>query len=130
MPQTEVVFYREGDDVPVLDWLTKLMRQDRQAYAKCRARIALLEQAGHQLRRPIADILQDGLYELRARKGTVQYRMLYFFHGSHCVVLAHSFAKRESAVPATDIERALARKTSFENDPEGHTYYEEEANDG
>jgi hypothetical protein len=33
------------------------------------------------LRRPHADYLEDGIYELRWRNGTVQYRILYFFHG-------------------------------------------------
>ena len=37
---------------------------------------------GHELRRPKADFLRDGIYELRAREGRANYRVLYFFHGS------------------------------------------------
>ena len=77
MPQTEVLFYREAGEAPVLAWLEDLLRTDRKAFAKCRARIDLLEQEGHHLRRPVADYLRDGIYELRAHKGTVQYRMRF-----------------------------------------------------
>ena len=75
MPQ--VVFFREKDgSVPMLDWLVSLpeVAQDR-----CMQRLAVLRARGHELRRPIADYLQHGIYELRAKRGTVNYRMLYFF---------------------------------------------------
>lgn len=127
MPQTEVVFYREDDDVPVLAWLEDLLRTDRKAFAKCRARIDLLEQEGHQLRRPVADYLRDGIYELRSRQGTVQHRILYFFHGGHCAVLAHAIVKPGAAVPPKAIDLALARKKKFVQNPKAHTYEEDEA---
>jgi len=31
--------------------------------------------------------LKDGIYELRVRKGRVNYRTLYFFHGRNLAVL-------------------------------------------
>jgi hypothetical protein len=34
---------------------------------------------GHELRRPEADFLRDGIYELRASLGGVHHRILYFF---------------------------------------------------
>ncbi len=81
MPSTLVVFYQEsGDDVPVLDWLKKLRHSDELAYGKCVAAIERLATFGHELRRPLADLLKDGVYELRVRKGHVNYRILYFFH--------------------------------------------------
>ena len=81
MPQTEVYFYQdERGRVPVVEWLTELRQSDRRAYAKCVARIRRLAAAGHELRRPEADFLRDGVYELRARQGHVNYRILYFFH--------------------------------------------------
>jgi DNA-binding XRE family transcriptional regulator len=48
-------------------------------YAKCAVRIRRLADLGHELRRPEADLLRDGICELRARLGTVNYRILYFF---------------------------------------------------
>ncbi len=124
MPKTVVHFYQEQPgDVPVLDWLGKLQRRDRRAYAKCVARISRLADLGHELRRPEADSLRDGIYELRVRRGRVHYRLLYFFHGRQVAVLAHGLAK-EGKVPDADIEQALRRRRALERNPE-HYLYEE-----
>jgi phage-related protein len=125
MPQTTIVFYQEADgQVPVLAWLRVLQRRDRRAYAACIARIQRLAAMGHELRRPEADYLRDDIHELRARRGRVQYRILYFFHGQRLAVLAHALTK-EGQVPPADIERALRRKAAFAQEPEKHSYAEE-----
>lgn len=127
MPETQVVFYQETDgEVPVLEWLTQLVKQNRKGYANCVARIGQLAANGYELRRPAADYLTDGIYELRAKHIRVQYRILYFFSGQNVAILAHAITKEEEAVPAIDIERALRRKRLFEENPEAHTYVEEE----
>ncbi len=124
MPQIEVIFYQEEPgDVPVLAWLEQLRAKDPKAYAKCVAKIRRLAELGHELRRPEADYLRDGIHELRARKGRVNYRILYFFHGREVGVLAHALTK-EKEVPNTDIDRAVQRKQAFESDPDAHTYEE------
>ena len=87
------------------------------------AAIDRLREFGHELRRPTADFLRDGIYELRARKGHVNYRLLYFFHGRGVAVVAHSLTK-EDVIPDAHFARALSRKRAFEEDPEGHTYRE------
>jgi hypothetical protein len=70
MPQTTIVFYKgENDAEPVEYWLRVLRRRDRRAYAACIARIQRLIAMGHELRRPEADYLRDGIYELRVRRG-------------------------------------------------------------
>jgi hypothetical protein len=38
--------------------------------------IERLEEAGSELRRPTTDVLRDGIYELRAKRGHVNYRLL------------------------------------------------------
>ena len=131
MPETQVVFYQDEDgEVPVLEWLKELLKQNRKGYANCVARIQQLAAAGYELRRPAADYLRDGIYELRAKHIRVQYRILYFFHGQNVAILAHAITKEEEAVPAIDIERAIQRKQLFEDNPEAHTYVEEEEEDG
>ncbi len=62
MPQSEVVFYKEGESVMIREWLRRLPAK---AQRKCLTYIAQLEMQGHDLRRPIADLLRDGIYELR-----------------------------------------------------------------
>ena len=126
MPRTSVIFYREtANDVPVLDWLKKLRRSDVRAYETCVAAIERLAAFGHELRRPLADILRDGIYELRIRRGHVNYRILYFFHGRNLAILGHALTK-EDEVPRAEIERAVRRKKAFEADPVTHSYSEEE----
>jgi phage-related protein len=125
MPRTDVFFYKEGqEDVPVLDWLKELRRSHQRAYESCVAAIGRLADLGHELRRPLADILTEGIYELRIRKGRVNFRMLYFFHGRNVAVLSHALTK-EDKVPRADIERAIRRKKAFEADPTAHSHFEE-----
>lgn len=129
MPATTIFFYCDDSErTPVLEWLQKLREENQKAYAKCVARIRRLAAEGHELRRPEADFLRDGIYELRARSGNVNYRLLYFFHGQNVAVLAHGLTK-EADVPTADIERTLERKKRFEKGPDKHTH-EEETEDG
>lgn len=113
----EAVFYQEEDGTcPVLEFLDRAPQKVRQiAYA----RIALLQDHGHGLRRPYAENLGQGLYELRWHAGRVQYRILYFFHGQTAVVLAHALSK-EDRIPPSDLKRALRRKGFFEANPMKH----------
>jgi len=124
VPATKIVFYQEqkGGAVPVVDWLNELKRKNPKAYAKCFGRIDRLSAEGHELRRPAADYLRDGIYELRAKYLNVQYRILYYFDGQNIAVLNHSIIKKTSAVPKKDIELAIKRKEKFEQDPKRHTY--------
>ena len=122
MAQTHVVFYREVDSgaVPVLDWLDGLSEK---ALAKCTTKIERLAELGHELRRPEADYLRDGIYELRIGLQGINYRILYFFHGRTAAVLAHGLVK-ERRVPPKDIDVAVERKNRFQANPESHTYKE------
>jgi hypothetical protein len=118
---TRVVMFCDVDGrSPIAAWLGELQHSDRAAYVKCRAAIALLKQFGHELRRPAADLLRDGIRELRVRKGHVNYRLLYFFSGKDIAVLAHGLTK-EDVVPVADIDRAIRRKALFEANPTRHT---------
>lgn len=118
MPRTEVILYADPNGrCPVLEWLDQ---QAPKVQDKCFVRIERLAELGYELRRPEADILRDGIYELRVSFRRVQYRILYFFHEG-AAVLAHGLTK-ESKVPSVDIERALTRKDHFIANPEIHTY--------
>jgi phage-related protein len=121
VPKTQVVFYREVDGaVPVLEWFDGLPAK---AQDECRVRIQRLSEMGHELRRPEADLLRDGIYELRVRLGHVNYRILYFFHGRIAAILAHGLSK-EDRVPSADIDMAFVRKQRYEQAPKIHTFEE------
>lgn len=124
MPRTTVHFYQDDrGEAPVVLWLEELRARDRIAYANCVAAIHRLAQEGHALRRPTADYLRDKIHELRPKRGRVNYRILYFFHGQNAAILAHALTK-EDVVPNVDMERAIQRRKRYEKDPKQHTYSE------
>jgi hypothetical protein len=90
VPLTEVIFYKEGDTVPVREWLKSLPSK---VARKCPLYLDMLEQQGHELLRPIADFLRDGIYELRPSFQGVNYRILYSFSGRNVVVVSHGIVK-------------------------------------
>ncbi|HEV3417397.1 MAG TPA: type II toxin-antitoxin system RelE/ParE family toxin [Pirellulales bacterium] len=121
MPKTEVRAFREADgSVPLQDWLDALEVSEPKPYAKCLARILELAERGNEMRRPHADLLRDGIYELRAPFGGVQYRILYFFFAKNAAALSHGIVK-ERKVPDAEIDLAVRRKRLVERDVDRHT---------
>lgn len=121
MPRTTVLFFAEIDGtVPLLNWMDALPLKVQD---KCIVKIERLEEMGYELHRPEADLLKNGIYELRIAFRSIQYRILYFFH-ENMAVLSHGL-KKESEVPGKDIEIALKRMDLFKLNPQLHTYEEE-----
>ena len=122
MPKTRVLLFRDTNGrIPVREWLDELGRRDPRALAKCVERIKRLAELGYELRRPASDYLRDGLYELRVKKGHVNYRILYFFYGKDVSILAHALTK-DDVIPEADIQRAFARKRLVEGNPHLYLY--------
>jgi len=118
MPQTEVLLFSERDgSCPLIEWMDSLSSKVRD---KCIVRIERLAEMGHELRRPEADYLRDGIYELRAGFQGIHYRVLYFFSGKQAVI-SHGVVK-EGKVPRREIELAIQRREQYRDDPSAHTY--------
>ncbi len=120
MPSVTVVLFREGTSSQLADWFNEIPEK---AYAKGMAKVRRLSELGHEMRRPEADYLEEGIYELRWRLQSVNYRVLYFFHGRGTAVLSHGFTK-EDRIPPREIDLALRHKAAFMRDTEAHTYRE------
>jgi phage-related protein len=121
VPKTRVALYREEDgSCPFVEWFDELPAK---AQDKCYLRLERLREVGHELRRPEADFLRDGIYELRVSLGGVDHRILYFFHGAVAAVVSHRLVK-ERVVPSKEIVYAVERKLRFEANPAKHTYEE------
>jgi len=120
MPRVEVIFFQEegGNAPPLITWLDGLSQKAR---LKCLARLKRLEDMGHELRRPEADYLRDGIYELRASYQGIHYRLLYFFHGRSVVVVTHGVVKGRE-VPPKEIDKAIRARDAFLRDPGVHTF--------
>jgi len=128
MPATEVVLYREEDgSIPLLDWLREVQKTNQAAFTKCVTLIDYLEQFGRDLRRPRADMLRDGVYELRTQVRNVNYRLLYGFVGKDVAMLSHGLTK-ERSVPSREIDLAVARLERFKKNPTLHSATLEELN--
>jgi len=122
MPRVSLVLFQESDrTVPLLEWFDTLPPK---ALDKCRAWLKRLRDYGHELRRPEADYLRDGVYELRIGLRGRNYRILYFFSGREVVVVSHGLVK-ERVVPPKEIDMAVRRMNAFRHDPTAHTYREE-----
>ena len=127
MPSVRVIFYVEDDGtVAMRDWLDE---QSAVGQDRCIDRLKKLRSRGHQLRRPIAAPLRDGIYELRARENKVRLRMLFFFYGRQKAVVTHGLRKKAERVPPIEIDRAVEKKKQYEENPEGHTFYWEPDNE-
>lgn len=121
MPKTAVlIFAKEDGTSPFMQWLDK---QPPKVQDKCIVFIERLEQMGHELRRPTADYLRDGIYELRVKREGINYRILYFFHDNQAII-SHGFMKQAGKVPEKEIEIALRSRRKFLANPKKHTYKE------
>jgi phage-related protein len=119
MPKSQVILYKEVDgECPLLKWMRSLSEKEQN---KVIAKVQRLAELGFDLRRPEADYLDDGIYELRAKSGTKNLRVLYGFAGKNIALLSHGCFK-EDKVPAKEIRLAKKRLDLFKSDPVAHTY--------
>lgn len=87
-------------------------RSDRER-AKILALLHLLEKQGPQLPRPYADLLTDGIHELRIKISGTQVRILYFFCYREYIILTNSFIKNTEKVPHPEIKKARKLRNDF-----------------
>ena len=85
MPQSVVYLFRElNGEVPVEQYLETLQSRIPKAYAKCVDAILELERLGSEARRPLTDLLRDGIYELRRASAHFGENATTGFKGAAC----------------------------------------------
>ncbi len=105
------IFYRNiSGQCPVEKFIDELHFDDAKEVV---ASIAALRELGNKARRPLADYLEDGIYELRARRLKKQFRVLYTFAGKRTILLLAGFVKKSKAVPPREIKKAKALKNDY-----------------
>lgn len=105
-----VEFYQTpGGDYPVGGFLAGLPVKVRAKTAKW---LQLLQEEGPELKRPYADMLRDGIRELRLSFGHLEIRLLYFIEGK-AIVLTNGFLKKTQQTPAAEIERAIRYRADW-----------------
>ena len=75
--------------------------------------LSLLEEKGPILPRPYADILYNGIHELRVSLARNQVRILYFFCYERFIVLYHVFFKTTRRVPDKYVAQVSEYRESF-----------------
>jgi phage-related protein len=94
-------------DNPVKEFIKSLPVKER---AKVFAYINELKKQGNNLLRPMADYLEDGIYELRPKDN----RIFYFFYLRDNAVLLHAIKKKTREIPRNDLNLCLKRKNLIE----------------
>jgi phage-related protein len=106
-----LLYYIKQDGTkPVEEYIRKLSVNER---AKTFAFIEHLKEKGPDLHRPYADILEDGIHELRVKLTGEQVRVLYFFCYKDIIVLTNAFEKHTDEVPKPEINRAKKSRNDF-----------------
>jgi len=100
-------FVDERGDNPARDFIESLPLKER---AKVFAYINELKRQGNNLRRPMADYLEGGIYELRPKDN----RIFYFFYLKDSAVLVHAAKKKTREIPRNDLNLCLRRKQLVE----------------
>ncbi|OGS06401.1 MAG: hypothetical protein A2270_06860 [Elusimicrobia bacterium RIFOXYA12_FULL_51_18] len=106
-----IEFYQtmEGDS-PAADFLAELPVKVRAKVAKW---MQLLQEEGPDLKRPYADMLRDGIRELRVSFGHLDIRLLYFIEGGE-IVVTHGFLKKTWQTPFLEIEKAKKYRVEWQ----------------
>lgn len=103
-----VYYFIEKDGrCPVEEFMGELTEKERE---KVVAYIKILKEFGHNIRRPIADYLGQGIYELRPQA----HRVFYFYFMKDSVVLLHMLRKRTDKIPLNDLNLCIKRRNEVE----------------
>jgi len=100
-------FIDDRGEKPVKEFIDKLTKKEQ---AKVFAYLDELKRQGHNLHRPMADYLRDGIYELRPRAN----RIFYFFFLRENVVLLHAIRKDTDKILESDLDLCIKRRKQAE----------------
>jgi hypothetical protein len=106
-----VLYYESVDGkCPVKEFIDSVSERNQ---AKTLALFAALEERGPNLPRPYADLLKDGIHELRVNLSGKQVRVFYFFCYRDFIVLTNVLMKTTAKVPESEINNAKKCRDDF-----------------
>jgi hypothetical protein len=109
----KVIYYSTPDDKSeVFDFIESLLENNQ---VKVLSFIQILSENGPNLPRPYADLLIDGIHELRIKLSGNQIRILYFFCYKEFIILTNSFVKTTDKVPIKEINKSKKIRDEFIN---------------
>lgn len=109
----EILYYETATgECFVIDFIDSRSKRNQ---AKNLGLFCYLEEQGPNLPRPYADLLEDGIPELRIKLSGEQIRILYFFCYGDYIVLTHTFTKTTEKVSKEEIKKAKEYRDDFKN---------------
>ena len=105
-----IIYYEQNQRSEVFDFVESQKNSNK---AKLLSWFSILEEKGPLLPRPYADILDDGIHELRIKLSGKQVRILYFFCYKDFIILTNSFNKKTNKVPKKEIAKAKLFRDDF-----------------
>ena len=106
-----VLNYETGDGYCEIErFLDSLSGRNR---AKVLSWIAALTEQGPYLPRPFADLVEDGIHELRIKLSGEQFRILYYFCYGNYIILSHPFLKSTDTIPDAEVRKAKKNRAEF-----------------
>ncbi len=111
MSRNVVFFQTESGQSPVEKFLDSLTAKQAQRVIWVLKLIEDLKSVPTQYFRKMSGT--EGIWEVRVKAGSNMFRLLGFFDGSKCVVLAHAFQKKTKKTPKHAILLAERRKRDY-----------------
>jgi phage-related protein len=107
----KIIYYEDKEGKSdVFDFIDKQKDNNK---AKILSWLSILEEKGPVLMRPYADLLKDGIHELRIKLTGKQVRILYFFCYKEYIILTNHFIKKTDKVPEKEINNSKRLKDDF-----------------
>lgn len=111
MDHFKVIFYDKEDGTePVKDFILGL---DKKMRAKVMKELKMLSLNGTELREPYSKLLDDGIFELRAKSSSDITRVLYFFFVGRRIILTNGFVKKTPKTPPEELDRAKRYRNDY-----------------
>ena len=105
-----IAYEKENGEVPVEEFLDSVNPKMR---AKIFGLLGILQEKGNMLREPYSKHLDDGIFELRGKVGSVISRVLYFFYYDGKIILTNGIVKKTQKTPKAEIDRAKAYRDDY-----------------
>ena len=107
--QSIYYFVDERGNKPIEEFIRALPKKER---ARVFAYIVELKKQGNNLRRPMAENLGNGIYELRPKDN----RIFYFFYLRDNAVLVHAIKKYTKRIREGDLRLCIKRKSQVKGE--------------
>ena len=112
MTKYAIEFYKtEAGKSPAKEFVLAL---DTKMKAKILRVFDMLEKNGPEVRMPHTEMLEDGIFEIRAKQGSDITRLLYFFRVGRKIIVTNGFVKKTQRTPLREIETAKRYRADYE----------------